>query len=406
MAYLEGEQGLVRSVEQPGPTEHQRIEVKALSEDNKSVLAQQKIDLWLSNYDSGRVFIEIGCSDKRPISAESRVIKLQSVGAGFPHKAEYNKVYNDQRIEAIVVRTHFDGIRLVAGERPSGCGGQDTKAKIVTGLITPKEGITDFVDHNVDQDPLVQSFLQAYQVAEQLSESSCRTVIVANQDHRRGLTRLVGEISVVNGIRKILIPEVLVPVIEAKSEEEKQKEYNPKLIYANGIPELPRSMASDKSRDYLETADEKMRDVLTEVKDFTERQATQNPWALVISTSKIPIENRYPEHFKTLKSPFKVDIPRAKSEQITHIDQGTISCAINQMEYAITKSIENHNNPNADFSDSHVLLIETSGFDQSSEIARQILTKTWMQKWILLPDHQLFVSEVRDGRTLKLDEIN
>jgi hypothetical protein len=164
-------------------------------------------------------------------------------------------------------------------------------------------------------------------------------------------------------------------------------------------------MASDKSREYLGMADKKMQKVLSEIKDLSDRQAGQNPWALVISTCKIPIENRYPEYFGTLQSPFKVDIPRAKSEQITHIDDKTISSAINQMEYAVTKSVENHGNPNADFSNSHVLLIETSGFEQSSEIARQILEKKWMQRWIILSGHQLFISEVRGGRTLKLDEI-
>ena len=163
-------------------------------------------------------------------------------------------------------------------------------------------------------------------------------------------------------------------------------------------------MLSEESQDYLKMADGKMKKVLDEVKDFSERQAVQNPWALVISTSKIPIENRYPDYFGNLQSPFKVDIPRAKSEQITDIDQRTITSAINQMEYAVGKSVENHDNPNTDFSNSHVLLIETSGFDQSLKIAQQITSKEWMKKWLALPDHQILVAETRGGHTIKIEE--
>jgi hypothetical protein len=394
-----------RDPEVMGPIPHGKLDLKAFWDDNKSGLASQEINKFYEQYNAGKCFMEFDCADRRVYSSPYSVVKFQAVGVGFPYQDEYKGIYNFPLIRAIAVRTHFDGIDFTPGKRPAHCGGGDTSAAIDEGTIVPTEGITGYVKENVHKDILVQDFLVGKRIASCLDTGSCGTVAIAHLDHRRGLTRIVGEFLKERGFRKSIIPESLIPVIEAKSERERQAAYDPAVIYAEGMPEIPRDVLSYKTREYLEMTDQYMAHLLS-TPDFCERQASQNPWALVISTSKVPIENRHPMHFGNLETPFKVDIPRAKSEQVTYIDQETIVSAIDQMEYAIRKSVKNHDNPSADFSNSHVLLIETSGFDQSVNIANQICAKKWMKDWLALPDHQVLVSEVRAGYTLRLEEFN
>ena len=395
-----------RGPEAMGPIHHGKLDLRAFWDDNKSDLAIQEVNRFYEQYNEGKCFMEFDCSDKRTYSSPLSVIKFQAVGVGFPYQEEYKAIYNFPLIKAIAVRTHFDGINFIPGKRPSHCGGGDTSAAIEDGTITPTEGITEYVEENVHKDILVQDFLVGKRIASCLDTGSCGTVVIAHLDHRRALTKPVGEFTKERGFRKSIIPESLIPVIEAKNKKERQAAYDPAVIYAEGMPEVPRDVLSYKAREYLEMTDQYMAYQLSTYPDFSERQASQNPWALVISTSKVPIENRHPMHFGNLETPFKVDIPRVKSEQITYIDQETINSVIDQMEYAIRKSVKNHDNPKADFSNSHVLLIETSGFDQSVNIATQICAKKWMKDWLALPDHQVLVSEVRAGHTLKLEEFD
>ena len=153
-------------------------------------------------------------------------------------------------------------------------------------------------------------------------------------------------------------------------------------------------------------ADKKMTELLRDNPDFNERQAVQNPQAFIISTNKIPVQNRYPYNFGDFGTAFKVHIPRTKGEdQVVNIDQRTIKSAIDQIQYGVEHSVENHDNPNKDFSKTHIMLIETGDYLQSLKIAEQIMTKPWMKRWIELPDHQLFVSETRGSRILKIEEL-
>jgi hypothetical protein len=395
-------QNLGKGPETLSPIEHIPVTVSGLLEDNQSELARNKVGIWFNNYETLGTYVVEGCADARPVNDPLRVIEQNSVAAGFPYKKGYVNLYNDPRTRGIVKQTHFAKIEL--GKRPNGCGGQDTMAKIRAGEIDPTEGITNFVAENVHEDPLVQSVFQAQQTSRLLRVDRAN-IFVVSQNHTRGLVYPIGEFRIFNKTESRVMPVQLRDVLAARDQKELQESYDPRAIYLDGIPEVPRTSLSDEFIEYLQMADQKMTELLRDNPDFSERQAVQNPQAFIISANKIPFQIRYPSHFGDFGTAFKVHIPRTKGEdQVVSIDQKTIKSALDQMQYGVEHSVANHDNSNKDFSRTHVMLIETGDYLQSLKIAEQIMAKPWMKKWIELPGHQLFVSETRGSRTLKIEE--
>lgn len=369
--------------------------------DNQSELAQNKIRTWYDNYQQGKVYLRVACSDARPVFDEELVWNQRSVAGGFPHKDSYIDTYTNSRIPAIVVDTHYGQFEI--GKRPEGCGGQDTKAKINAGSVEPAEGITEFVHKNVHEDPIIQGILQAREIIDRLGRGTGR-VFVTTQDHRTGRIIPVAEYMIEDGVEHRDIPIEFRPFLKARTDKEREQAYLPEAVYANGIPHLSESTLSPAFREYLILARKKVARVQEKYPDFNERQAVQNPWALVISTNKMPIQNRYPTLFGELASAFQVDLPRLKSVQgVVTVPEDAITSAVGQIEYAIKHAIENHGNPNADFSKSKMLFIETGSLDQSKEIARRILEKHWAKRWIALGGRVL-VAETHGADTYRAEE--
>lgn len=363
-----------------------------------------KIGRWQINYHNGKMFIRIGCADARPIYDEERVWNQRSVASGFPHKGEYVESYIHSKIEAVVVTTHY-GL-FENGHRPEGCGGQDAKAEIEAGTILPEQGgVIDWVDKNVDKDPIVQGINQAKIIIDHLiTRSESGRVFVTTQDHTTGKVLPVAEFNIVNGILMTEnIPPVLLPFLKAKTEKQEQRIYDPAVIYADGIPQLSIDKLSSQFIEYLEIADNKMEEIHAKRPDFAEKQAAQNPWALVISANKIPIQNRYPTLFGEIGSAFEIDIPRSKSEKVVSVSNEVIEAAICQMQYAMEKANAHNGDPTGSFSKSKTLLIETGSFHQSQKIAEMLFTRDWAKKWLALGG-RVFVAETQGPVTQRIEE--
>ena len=369
-----------------------------------------KIGRWQINYHNGKMFIRVGCADARPIYDEERVWNQRSVASGFPHKENYIESYIHSKIEAIVVDTHYGLFQN--DHRPEGCGGQDTKAEIEAGTILPEQGgVIGWVDKNVDKDPIIQGINQAKIIIDHLRNcSESGWIFVTTQDHTTGKVVPVTEFNLVDGIIMTEhIPAVLLPFLKAKTEKQEKRIYDPAVIYAGGIPQLSTDKLSSQFIEYLEIADNKMEEIHAKRPDFAEKQAVQNPWALVISANKIPIQNRYPTLFGEIGSAFEIDIPRSKSEKVVSISDEVIEATICQMQYAMEKANAHNGNPTASFSKSKTLLIETGSFHQSQKIAERLFTrdqeqvKDWAQTWLALGG-RVFLAETNGPITKRIEE--
>lgn len=399
----ERKQSLGKEPEIISPVEHSPIAAEELRQDSLSELARNKVGTWFNNYQTLGVYDIEGCFDPRPVNDELQVIEQNSIGAGFPYKKWWAGIYNYPGVRANVKQTHF--AKVENGKRPIGCGAQDTMAKIRAGEIMPSEGITSHVVENVHEDPLVQGIFQA-QITSALLKPDGARIFVVTQDHLSGLIHPVAEFRTISGVETRITSVQLRDVLAARNQKELQERYDPRAIYLDGIPSVPKSSLSDEFLEYLEMADRKITDVLVKNPDFSERQAVANPRAFIISSNKIPIQNRLPANFGDFGTASKLHIPRKKGEdEIIKIDQQTIKSAVDQMQYGVELSVKNHNDPAKDFSKTHVMIIENGSYLLSLEIAEQILTKPWMRKWIMLPNHQLFVSETRGSRIVKIEEL-
>lgn len=385
------------------PVEHLPISPADLLDDNRSKSSREKNDRWRIAYETRNAYLEINCSDARVVIDEERVVEQSSVATGFPHKRDYSGLYNDPRFVGIVIKTHFDGDASLPGMRPVGCGGQDTKAAIRQGNLRTSVGSTGFVDANVHEDPLVQGFLQAQNTAHEFNRDGI--LLVVTMDHRRALVEPAGEYVLYNGVDKRTTPRQLRDVLDAKSARDRQGRYRPELIYAQGIPIVQESDLTDESAQYLEISRHRMIDMLEAYPDFGERQRIQNPFALAIVDSKIPLQVRYPGLFSQPGSVFRVHIPRTKEEKTVYVEPKSINAAIDQIHYAVTHSVQNHDNPDAPFSNSRLVFIETADIGQSMIIADRLLRQRWMQQWHALEGHSVMIAESRAGNTLRVDEL-
>ena len=399
-------------VPHPEPEKTGIITAETFRLDNQSELAKAKIDLWYKNYNQGKSYLRLGCSDARPVFDEELVWSQRSVSCGFPHKDIYADAYTGSKVIATVVDTHYG--KFENGKRPEGCGGQDTSAKIKSGVIEVTEGITGYVSENVHEDPIVQGILQAKEVVTHLKNSGKEgRVFVTTQDHRSGLIVPVAEYVVANGKLVSSITALgFGTFFDAETEEEIERAYMPSILYATGIPSLTENSVSGEFKKYLEIAKNKVDRVKAEHSDFSETQAVQNPWALVISANKIPVQNRYPTLFGNLGSAFQVDIPRTKNEREgVVIPPEAIETAICQMQYAMEHAVEHHGIPNTDFSDSKTLFIETGSLSQSRRVAHQLFAKDenglfvkdWAGAWLALGG-KVFLAETHAGTTSRTEE--
>lgn len=386
-----------------GPIDHPLISPADFLRDNRGDLAKQRLFTWRAAFESGNAFLEIRCADARIATDFSRVSPQGSVAAGFPHRGDYSGLYNDGRFRGLVIKTHYDAIRSKPGERPVGCGGQDTAEAIAVGRIQPGTGITGFVDANVDQDPLIQGFLQAQNTMMHLKKDG--KILVVTQDHRRAEVHPVGEFDLSGGEYRRTIPRVIRDVLEAPNERERRQRYNPAEIYANGMPSISQSYLSDEALEYLELADDTMTGLLDTYQDYEARQEVQNPFALVIRDSKVPLQVTYPGYFSEPGSSFMLSVPREKTGEVVLIVEKAINTAIDQIEYAVTQSVANHDDFTKPFSNSRLVLIETADMRQSETIAEELVRQPWMRTWHSLEGHQVFLAESRAGILHRIQEL-
>lgn len=388
------------------PVEHRAYTKKDFLDDNRSAGEKGgKIDRWMINYEGGNHVVLRDCTDARNTFDDEITTEESSISTGSAHKSSFAPRYNDPRVSAVVNRTHFDALLSEPGKRPVGCGGQDTRELIRNGSVVPSEGATLFVADNVHEDPLVQSFLQAKDIISHRLTGKIGRVFVTTLDHRSGEVIPVGEYIRAHGIEYRAIPIVLTDLVDATDDDQRQKFYHPREIYAEGIPRLPMTQLSPEFQEYLKVEERKMLELHDIYKDFSTRQAVQDPTFFAIGTNKIPFRTRFPGIFGELGSLFKIHIPRRKTEQFVQIEQSAIEEAVRQLHYGVGKSLAHHGEPGKEFASTHVLFIDTGDFSQSERIAGNLMGHAWFRDWAGLPGHQIFAAESRSGNTLRVEEL-
>lgn len=377
------------------------VEAQDFLDDNHSALAQEKIDRWNKNYKSGRSYIRVGCADARPIYDEEHVWNQRSIAAGFPNKELYALTYISG-VRAVIVDTHYGNFEF--GKRPTGCGGQDTRANMrANGIPTNGGGLLGLVGENIHEDPIYNGIEQARKIVREIVRKRGEgKVFVTTQDHHTGILIPVAEYTIKDGVQKRTIPIEYIDLAQAR-EEDLEKIYNPAEIYQNGIPHLPEDGLSPEFKEYLRITNEKRLSLLQRYPDLSQRQEVQNPWALIITTNKIDTRNRFPKLLGNPGDFFELDVPGLKAERIVTVPDEAIEAAIHQIRYAIDHANQNHDHPNAAFAKSKTLIVDTGSIHQSQHIVRRLLQEDWAQQWVGLGGKIFVAATGKSGRLEKIE---
>jgi hypothetical protein len=367
----------------------------------QSKFEKGRIGRWYINKTLNKLFLRKGCSDARPVYDEEMVAEQNTVAASSHDRDDFSPMYQAEHFQAIVVESHYGNFE--PGNRPTGCGGQDTKAGLRSGKIARREhGILNHVDKGIHEDPIINGVLQARDIIDRLDGHDGR-VFVTTQNHQTGEIIAVAEYIIENGIEIRRIPISLRPFLKAESNQDKEKAYNPSEIYKDGIPHLPEDKLSRQFKDYLEIMRTKVNHVVSTNPDFSERQKTQEKPVLVITDKQIPLAVRYPTLFGKFGSVFRVNIPRKKVGGETIILDKAVGNAIDQIEYAMTNAIANDGKPGTSFSGSKTLFIETGSFAQSIKIANELFLKDFALEWHKIGG-KIFVAETKGAKTIRVED--
>lgn len=370
------------------------ITPESLLASNRSEKAKELSTKWLENNEHSNITVVVACVDARGIIAPSEEIEsVRSIDAGGKKTKE---IFEDEAVGLIAVVTHFDGTKFVKGTMPIGCGGaaafaamnEAEKQQAKKGQI---EETRDFLINHIDHsDPLMQGLGKAYQLARETKKP--KPILVGIQDHRTGKIYWFAALND-KGVDKV--PAVLNLMYNDAGK------YDPAKLYEHGIPILPESDFSDeKIKSFIAVNKANMEAVLRAYPDLSEMQEIQNPRMIFVSSKLPSVRTRYPDLTKYPNSVFKLHLPREKEGgKPVPIRQQDKKEIFSQIQYAITECIKHHDNPNAPFSKTDRVIIETSDINVSRDFAADLCKKPWMETWLKLKDHKIIVIQNKEGIT-------
>jgi len=329
------------------------------------------------------------CGDARglyPLATKSSSIR--SIASGG---SKENKIITDPAVEYAVVASHFDGEIFVPGQMPTGCGGLGALDQALKDKRpTPIKGIYFYIARKIRHpDPLIQALLTANRTTKETGKPS----IAVAQNHR------IGKILPIGTFLPEKAPNCNVNLIDLLSE------YDPKEIYAKGIPELEKSKIPDVFKEFLEASETQVKDLLLNYPDLKEMLKVQNPRIIIISTELISARVRYPKIANFPGLIFKIHLPRVKDEDgRPSVKPELLDEICYQMEYPIQHSVDNFENQNEAFSKTDRFLIETEDIALSRHIATKLAEEECLKKWMTLKGHQVLIAQTQEGITQLMEE--
>lgn len=178
--------------------------------------------------------------------------------------------------------------------------------------------------------------------------------------------------------------------------------YDHKLGYGFEYPEDWEMQIPEYESPY-----EKVVELLGQNNDFRESQKTQNPQAVFLSTSPIPVASRFPGLLGIPNSAFVVRLSFSKQVTESEVDsikgnnfkitRNYLANASAQIKYPLQEAIK-HISEGA-FSQTKTLIIETPDIVTSEQIAEHLSSLKLVKEWIEKKGGQIIVAEVKSGKT-------
>jgi hypothetical protein len=328
----------------------------------------------------GELDAVLGCSDARTWTSGD--ISIRNIaGAVEPPLA----IARDRSIRIWNTDAHFDSFRFSPGHTPIGCGGLGAKEGIGnTRIETP--GVGRYVSEQVAHtDPLIQ----AIRTGENTAALSGKPVLVTAQDHRTLRVIPVALFESEDGEERI---RSAVPRRYLNPEN-----YDPRIIYANGIPQLREDSLPDSVLELLERNRREAREAISLYPDLVQMLEVQQPRMVWVTSNRRNARATVPGMIVP-GSLFKVSLPFEKEMGTVRYNPRDVDRAlVDQISYPISHAVQNHGEPNKPFSNTDRLIIETPDMEQSLRLATRALRERQVREWHALEGHEIFVLQTNDG---------
>lgn len=359
-----------------------------LWEDNHSAKADENRALFDEKTAKGELLALDGCSDSR-LWTPGDVTVRNVAGALAPHPL----VVSGKAIRVWNSASHFDGETVEEGVTPRGCGGLATKEALGNRRIeTP--GVQRYASESIPhKDPLIQ----AIRTAEAIAAMSGKPTLATAQDH---LTLRVYPLAYFifeegEELSRSAVPRRYLNV----------DNYDPKIIYANGIPFLKPENVPDVFQELLERNRQQARDTLSRYPDLRDMQKVINPRIILLTTDIRSARVKYPTISSVPGSMFKIHLPREKVGTSVVVSRRNLESAIDQLNYPVPHSVTNQDDPAKPFHNTDTIIVETGHMPESRRIANRIARIGWGKNWLGLPGRRIVSVQANDGIVNDIEEL-
>lgn len=367
------------------PPERMLITPEQLARDNTSYPAHAARGIWDEASARGELSLVMQCADARVVApGTARLFTTIATGASEFPMADLLTDSN-----GVVVKAHYDGTATEPGKRPTGCGGQDERAKLPDTFQADEHPLDALGYVNqivVHHDPL----LNAIGVASQVAARTPRPVVAVAHDHITGKNTPVAWFEGKNAHSAI----PFATLIRAYGKDL----YDPEEIYQDGIPsfsleEMPPFYLELEKSHAAEVRANHERDPY-----FRAHQKVQNPHTLLISTDTRHAKIKYPDTFGAPNQVFTLLGPRMHYPDVGHrFDPQAIRRLVQQAHYPISHSNAHTKAPAMPFHDLRTIFVETRTPETTQRILDALTATSWMQEFVEREDTQVLGGVTHDG---------
>ena len=361
-----------------------------LKSDNSLPKAQRNFTEWRRAKEArnGQITLFIVCGDSRIVTADiagdNKIVSISSI-AESGNLEPFSNLLQHPMVGQIVVLGHFDHEKIDPNKgEVKGCGGRDAKAKIQEEALTIENAeLHDYITEKVSSHFLTN----IRKTVEQAGKLSGKPTLGVMVDHLTDAAFPM--IELITG-QEVMYPEQDLKRFPWKKIDDVQQFIDD---YGDYFPQLKVNDLLPVFRQFIEKNRKKARARLKKDPGFIDRQRTQNPSTVVISTCPIPVALRYPEAFGHPNEAFVIRKAFGKEEieiRPTDIDFMSI---VGQLYYPLQQ---------ADFSRTTNILIETPDLEMSAQIAARLLKIPFVQDWVNRRQGKIMIAKLEHHETTEI----
>ena len=391
---------LDNSLKNPDLDEYERPShtIEAYLEDNLSEEASLNLAVHQDFQSANSLAYISACGDAR--QQESMAIRAyvdRRIGAGInPEKS--GLPFNHPRVKFAVIRPHYAGSTAVPGKTPQGCGGHLAvkERRHIDRQYEADPLLIYAADRIAHEDPLIHGLKLARRLARTSSEG--KPVILAPYDHETGGIKVVAYYQRRGNAMLDITPwDFHLPL---------DGQYDPKKVYANGIPDLDRNALPSFITDYLGDYEQTL--AQNPIDQF--QQGTQDPGAFMITTELRDSALWLPQTYEKPNSGFRLTLYQDQDRRVSPDDQ---NIALAQARYVLRHSVANANIPGTSFHSTRTAVIFTDNYSFSRNFAGRLVQSAQelagedkMPSWFSLPDRRLIIGEINNGQIQRIGKID